>query len=73
MSDLFTGQTVKKWMDLGEIANTVCLLKALFSFKISTLEWTHLRTTHRNEMLVQSKQTTVGDKNNVRKYYEIIK
>ena len=58
-------------MSLGDISNTVCLLKSLVwlekfnpwmkSPKKNVSEW----------MLVQSKQTTVVDKINVSKYDEI--
>ena len=60
-------------MSIGEIDNTVRILKSFVRLE-SFNPWMDSHEKDKLEwMLVQSKRTTVGDKNNVRKYYEIIK
>ena len=59
-------------MNLVEIANIVCLIKSRACPENFNPGMNSPNKVNLKWILVQSKQTTVGDKNDVRKYYDII-
>ena len=59
-------------MNISEISNTEYPLKSLVCIEMYNLSINLPKKNKWGSMLVQSKQTTVGDKKHVRKYYNII-
>ena len=60
-------------MRLGKIFNTMCLLKSVVCLENFNLSMNSPKKNESDLMLVQSKNTSVGDKRNVNKYYKIIR